>query len=376
MNNYLHRIAPWVSGLSPYQPGKPIEELERELALNKIVKLASNESPYGPSPNVTKALTAAINGLSRYPDGNGYLLKQALARQLNIASDQITLGNGSSDVLEMVARVFLTPAHDAVFSDYAFAMYPIIVQSVGAKAKTARAKNPDSSMPYGHDLVAIREQIGDNTRLVFIANPNNPTGTYLNSDSLFQFIAELPEHVMCVVDEAYFEYANYADVVDYPNCLQWLEKFPNLIVTRTFSKAFGLAGLRVGCAISSPQVTELLNRIRQPFNVSIPAMVAAEAALSDTVHMQKTLEANRMGLVQLIRGLEQRGFKVNPSVANFVCVDMRCDSESLFQKLLKEGVIIRPLASYAMPDYIRVTTGTEEENQVFFKALDRLYEHD
>lgn len=373
MNNYQNQAVPWIRNLSPYEPGKPIDELERELSITNIVKLASNENPYGPSAVVTQALEDSIRELSRYPDGNGFRLKQALSHRLGFDCNRITLGNGSSELLDIIARVFLAPEAEAVFSEYAFAMYPIVVQTVGAKASVAPALASDSAMPYGHDLQAIRDRVTENTRLVFLANPNNPTGTYLPANDLHGFIRSLPARVMCVVDEAYFE---YVEVDDYPDSLQWLDEFPNLIVTRTFSKAYGLAGLRAGYAISSPEVTDLLNRARQPFNLNIPAMAAAEAALSDSVHLQKTLDTNRVGLVQLSDGLQQRGLRVIPSVANFVTVDFRKPSEVVFRKLLREGVIVRPLAGYQLPEHVRVSIGTREENSTFLDALERIGVHD
>lgn len=364
------RIAvPAIQGLCPYQPGKPESELERELGITNVVKLASNENPLGPSPAAIDVIKAGLFNLARYPDGSGHALKNGLAERLSVMPQQITLGNGSSEVLELIARVFLGADREAVFSEYAFAMYPIFVQAAGAKAQVAKALSPDSSMPYGHDLDAMARLINDKTGVVFIANPNNPTGTYLAEASLYRFIEALPEHVICIVDEAYFEYVEKAD---FPDTLGWIEKFPNLIVTRTFSKAYGIAGLRVGYAISDPEISELMNRIRQPFNTSSLALNAALAALGDEEHLGKSRRSNQSGLAFLSSTLRERNFDVIPSIANFVCVEFKQDSVQLFNDLLREGVIVRPLANYHMPNHIRVTVGTPDENNRFLNALDSL----
>ncbi|MGR9108217.1 MAG: histidinol-phosphate transaminase [Gammaproteobacteria bacterium] len=367
MTGFSHIAVPAILGLRPYQPGKPESELQRELGLSDIVKLASNENPLGPSPAALEAMKAGIGNLSRYPDGSGYALKRKLAERLHVRPDQITLGNGSSEVLELIARIFLGAGREAVFSEYAFAMYPIFVQAVGAKAKVARALKRDSSMPYGHDLDQMAELVNAETRLVFIANPNNPTGTYLSESALYRFIESLPDRVICVVDEAYFEYVSRDD---YPNALHWIEQFPNLIVTRTFSKAYGIAGLRVGYAVSDLEISELMNRIRQPFNLNSLALAAAEAAADDDEHLRRSRQANQKGLALLSDELRNRGFGVIPSITNFVCVDVKQDSLQLFSNLLRQGVIVRPLAGYQMPNHIRVTVGTPDENRRFLNALD------
>ncbi|NJD08809.1 MAG: histidinol-phosphate transaminase, partial [Methylococcaceae bacterium] len=274
-----------VQGLTPYQPGKPISELERELGISNIVKLASNENPLGPSPKALAAISGLLGELHLYPDGGGFELKAALARHLNVGADQITLGNGSNDVLDLVGRAFLGPGTAAVFSAHAFAVYPIVTQACGAELRVAKAHDGGEGPAYGHDLKAMAKLIDEPVRVVFVANPNNPTGTYLRRDELRAFLAAVPPQVVVVVDEAYFE---YVDFPDYPDCLQWLKDFPNLIVTRTFSKAYGLAGLRVGYAVSSPALADLLNRVRQPFNVNTLALAAATAALGDREHLDRT----------------------------------------------------------------------------------------
>ncbi len=360
-----------VRGLTPYQPGKPISELERELGFRNIVKLASNENPLGPSPRALEAARRALSSLHLYPDGNGFELKAALAGKLGVDSGQITLGNGSNDVLEIVARTFLSPATKAVYSEYAFAIYPLVVQAIGATAAVAPAHDGVRGPRYGHDLDAIAELVDETTRVVFIANPNNPTGTYLTRTELHGFLAGLPNHVIAVVDEAYFE---YVEAADYPNALDWLAEFPNLVVTRTFSKAYGLAGLRVGYAVSNERIADLLNRVRQPFNVNIPALEAAKAALDDTDHLAHSIRVNAEGLARLSRALAERKLAVIPSVGNFVSFDLGRPVAPVYEALLREGVIVRPIANYGLPHHLRVTVGTSEENSFFLTALDRVLE--
>ncbi len=360
-----------VLGLTPYQPGKPIEELARELGLEpaRIVKLASNENPLGPSPRALAAMEAALGETARYPDGSGFALKGELARRLGTAPDRITLGNGSNDVLDLVARVFLGPGRSAVFSEHAFAVYPIATQAVGAKARIAPAHDGRRGPRYGHDLGAMLDQVADDTTVVFIANPNNPTGTYVTAKELEDFLVALPERVIAVVDEAYFE---YVERDDYPDALVWLDRFPNLIVTRTFSKAYGLAGLRVGYAVSHPQVAELLNRVRQPFNVNHLALAAAAAALDDGAHLERTRRLNREGLRQLESAFQRLGLDYIPSIGNFVTVDVGREAGPVFDALLRQGVIVRPVANYGLPNHLRVSVGTKAENDAFIAALERV----
>lgn len=275
-----------VQKLVPYTPGKPVEELERELGLSKIVKLASNENPLGPGAKAKTAIQNKLSELSRYPDGNGFSLKQALANKYNVSIEQITLGNGSNEILELVARTFLKPGLEVIFSQHAFAVYPLVTQAVGATAKITAA------LSFAHDLDAMLAAVTKKTRVVFIANPNNPTGTFLPADRLEKFIQQLPETVICVLDEAYFEYVSEDKKIDSVN---WLKSYPNLIITRTFSKAYGLAGLRVGYSLSSSDIADLLNRVRQPFNNNMLALAAAEAALSDHDHLKQTIETNNPG---------------------------------------------------------------------------------
>jgi histidinol-phosphate aminotransferase len=360
---------PGVRKLTPYQPGKPISELERELGLSNIVKLASNENPLGPSPSALEAVRRGLEDLHLYPDGGGFALKAALAAKLGVAAAQITLGNGSNDALELVARAFLSPETAAVFSQHAFAVYALVTQAIGAKAQVAPAHDGIRGLRYGHDLEAMAGLIDASTRLVFIANPNNPTGTYLRRDALRDFLAHIPEQVLAVVDEAYFEYVAEPD---YPDALQWLADFPNLIVTRTFSKAYGLAGLRVGYAVASAEIADLLNRVRQPFNVNSLGLAAAVAALADSEHLRSGVELNRAGLKQLGEAFAARGLAFIPSVGNFITVDMGRPAVPVYDALLRLGVIVRPVGNYGLPEHLRVTVGTAEQNQIFLAALDRV----
>lgn len=364
--DFRELAAPGVRTLQPYQPGKPESELRREYGLTDIVKLASNENPLGPSLRAIAAVQDCLGGLARYPDGNGFDLKAALAAHHGIPAAAITLGNGSNDVLELVARAFLTPEHEAVFSEHAFAVYPIATQAAGARARVAKAHPPDHPMPYGHDLEAMGALINERTRVVFIANPNNPTGTWVDQTALRGFLEGVPPHVLVVVDEAYFEYVTEAD---YPNAMAWIDRFPNLIVTRTFSKIHGLAGLRIGYAVSHLQVADLLNRVRQPFNVNTPALVAAVAALGDAEHRQRSRELNRIGLHRLRVAFDMLGLKYLPSVGNFLCVDLNRPAREIFTALLARGVITRPVDGYGLPTFLRISTGSERENDRLIQAL-------
>lgn len=360
---------PGIRGLTPYVPGKPIAELERELGIRNIVKLASNENPLGPSPRAREAAARVLGELHLYPDGSGFALKQALAGRLGVAPAQITLGNGSNDVLDLVARVFLGPGVSTVLSQHAFAVYPIVTQAVGATALVAPAHDGSRGPRYGHDAQALGQAVRADTRVLFIANPNNPTGTYLDRDQLSALLRGLPEQVIAVVDEAYFEYVGRAD---YPDAMQLLAEFPNLIVTRTFSKAYGLAGLRAGYAVSSAAVAELLNRVRQPFNLNAAALEAACAALDDEEHLSHSIALNDAGLAFLGAALAARGLTAIPSVGNFISFDCGRPAAPVYAALLRAGVIVRPVANYELPSHLRVTVGTPAENQAFLDALDRV----
>ena len=365
----LELAVPGVKNLSPYIPGKPIAELERELGIANIVKLASNENPLGCSPDATGAIQKILPEIHLYPDGAGFELKAALAGKLGVSADHITLGNGSNDVLELVARAFLSPEASAVFSEYAFAVYPIVTQATGAQALIAPAHDGSKGIRYGHDLEAMEAMIRPDTRVVFIANPNNPTGTYIDYKTLQTFLRSLPDYLVVVIDEAYFEYVSQTD---YPDSIAWLSMMPNLIVTRTFSKAYGLAGLRVGYAVSDPSVADVLNRVRQPFNINMLALAASRVALDDKEHLARSVRLNADGLVYLGTELESRGFTIIPSVGNFVTFDVGRPAAPVYEALLREGVIVRPIANYGLPNHLRVTIGKSEELVVFLNALDRV----
>ena len=351
----------YIRAIAPYQPGKPISELAREMRLDasSIVKLASNENPLGVSPKAQQAIKGVLNDLSRYPDGNGYGLKQALADRYGVRTECMVLGNGSNDVLDLAARAFLTAKDEAVYSQHAFAVYPLAVQAAGARGMEVPARN------YGHDLDAMRAAVTDRTRLVFIANPNNPTGTLVEAKALESFVAALPPQVLVVLDEAYNEYMPREIVTD---TLEWLQRFQNLVITRTFSKVYGLAGLRVGYAFANPDVADLMNRVREPFNVNSVALAAAAAALSDTDFLRRSYELNRDGMRQLTQGLTTLGLEYIPSYGNFVSFRVQ-NAGRVFQRLLASGVIVRPIASYGMPDHLRVSIGLESENARFLESL-------
>jgi histidinol-phosphate aminotransferase len=314
-------------------------------------------------------MAAAIDGVGQYPDGSGHRLRSRLAARHGLDPAQVTLGNGSNDLLVMLAETFLTPTDEAVMSQYCFAIYPIAVQATGATPRIAPANGRDHAMPLGHDLGALRRLVGPATRLVFIANPNNPVGSWLGARELHDFLVSLPAHVIAVVDEAYFEYSRAVDCAD---AGQWLGELPNLVVTRTFSKAYGLAGLRVGYALSHPEIADLLNRVRQPFNVNSLALAAAEAALGDTAHLEAAVELNRAGLAELRRGLQRLGLRVLPSAANFLLVDCGRSAAAAYEGLLREGVIVRPVAGYGLPDALRITVGTATDNARCLAAIERI----
>ncbi len=352
-----------VRGLEPYQPGKPIEELEREYGVRNAIKLASNENPLGPSALAMDALKGALGTLARYPDGAGFALKSAIARHLQVSAAAVTLGNGSNDILEFAARVFATAGDEIVFSQHAFAVYPIVTQAVGARAVEVPAQD------WGHDLDGMLRAVTARTKLVFIANPNNPTGTWLRRAQIENFMVRLPQRVVVVLDEAYFE---YVDEPDYGSGIELLPKHPNLVVARTFSKAYGLAGLRVGYGVSGQALADLLNRVRQPFNVNTLAQVAAAAALNDRGHLERSRRVNSDGMCQLTDGFRKLGLNFIPSVGNFVSVELPLPGRDAYEGLLRQGVIVRPVANYGMPHHLRVTVGLEQENLRFLEALGKV----
>lgn len=356
--DFARLAAGGIKDLQAYQPGKPIEALERELGITNIIKLASNENPLGPSPKVLEVLQRGLKNITRYPDG--FELTAKLAQHLQVSPKQITLGNGSNQVLNVIAQTFLQPHHNAIVSAHAFIVYPIAVKMLGATLKTVAAKN------WGHDLEAMAAAIDEDTRMVFIANPNNPTGTWNNRSELRSFLQKVPADVIVVLDEAYTEYVTTAD---YESGMNLLSQYPNLVVTRTFSKAYGLAGLRVGYAVSCEQIADLLNRVREPFNVNNLALLAAQTALDDREYLQKSCELNTAGMKQLETGFRQLGLDYIPSIGNFIAVEFEQDVTALYNRLLREGVIVRPVGVYNMPKHLRVSIGLPEENQRFLDAL-------
>ena len=351
----------YVRAISPYQPGKPITELAREMGIpvDKILKLASNENPLGMSPKAKKAVEAAISGIERYPDQ--FDLIKAVAARCNVVQSQVVLGNGSNDVLDLIARVFLAPGRSAVFAQHAFAVYPLATLSTGAALISTPAKN------YGHDLAAMRAAVRPDTRIVWIANPNNPTGNFLPYPEVRAFLEAVPKDVVVVLDEAYNEYLPPAERVD---TAAWIKDFPNLVVTRTFSKIFGLAGLRVGYALASAEIADLMNRVRQPFNVNNLAIAAAVAALDDHAFVAESYDLNRRGMEQIVAGLQRLGLEHIPSYGNFVTFKAG-DGAAVNQKLLQQGVIVRPIGGYGLPEWLRVTIATEPENARFLEALEK-----
>ena len=371
--NYSDLAPDYIRAIAPYQPGKPIAELERELGISNIVKLASNENPLGCSPKATAAMREAIETIALYPDGNGFELKDALHKKYGVAHECMVLGNGSNDMLELAARAFLSVGDKAVYSQHAFAVYPLAVQAVGGIGVSVPAVN------FGHDLDAmLQAAIDSQAKLVFVANPNNPTGTFVDAGALLEFLRAIPPQVLVVLDEAYNEFLPGDCRYD---AVAWLAEFPNLIVSRTFSKAYGLAGLRVGYAFCDAQVADMMNRVRQPFNVNSVAQAAAIAALDDQEFVKATYENNLRGMQQVTQGLEQLGLDYIPSYGNFVSFQVGEpvlskveEGMKMYQRLLELGVIVRPVASYEMPGYLRVSIGTEQENEKFLSALQQAIE--
>ncbi|HEY0878517.1 MAG TPA: histidinol-phosphate transaminase, partial [Zeimonas sp.] len=353
----------YVRAIAPYQAGKPISELAREYGLDpdRIVKLASNENPLGMPESARAAMLAELAEVSRYPDSNGFELKAAIARHYDVSPDWLTLGNGSNDVLELVAHALLQPGASAVYSQYSFAVYALATQETGARAIVVPARD------LGHDLEAMRASIATDTRVVFVANPNNPTGTWLPRDAIDAFIASVPRDVVVVLDEAYDEYLEASLRSD---SIRRVREHPNLVVCRTFSKAYGLAGLRVGFGVAQSELTDLMNRVRQPFNVSSLAQAAAVAALGDRAYLQRSYEMNRAGLQRLQGAFERMKLEYVPSHGNFVLVRVG-DAGRVYEALLRAGVIVRPVANYGLPEWLRVSVGLPQENEVFLDAFEQ-----
>ena len=349
-----------IDDLSPYEPGKPIEDLERELGIENAIKLASNENPMGPSPKIFDSIEGVLKETHRYPDGNATRLKSTIARKFNVTDNQVTIGNGSNDIIEFVARIFLSRNDSAIYSEHAFAVYPLVVKAVGAKGIEVPAKN------FSHDLDLMLESIEESTKLIFIANPNNPTGSFIEYDELIKFLKKVPEHIIVLLDQAYFDYSSFETKdMEFDD----LSKFPNLIMSRSFSKAYGLAGFRVGFCVSSKEIADYLNRVRQPFNANSLALFAAEKALEDQDFIDKCLQLNLEQKELLYKELDSLGYECLPSRANFISFDCKQDSSEAFNKLLMEGVIVRSLAVYKMPNYLRVSVGLPEENLSFLEKI-------
>ncbi len=364
MSNLAHLAPDYIRTIAPYQGGKPIAELAREMGLNEadIIKLASNENPLGISPKAQMAIDEAVHDIARYPDGNSFALRVAVSDKFGVAHNQIVFGNGSNDILELVARAFLYEGCEAIYSQHAFAVYPLVTQAVGATGVVVPAKN------YAHDLDGFLAAITPRTKLIFIANPNNPTGTLINKDALRAFIKAVPSNILIVLDEAYDEYLSAQDKSE---AINWLVEFDHLIISRTFSKAYGLAGLRIGFGLMHADLADMLNRVRQPFNVNSIAQAAAVASLADGDFVARSYAANQAGMVQITQGLTQLGLEYIVSYANFVSFKV-ANAAQVNQKLLQNGVIVRPIANYEMPEYLRVSIGLFSENARFLEILEQI----
>lgn len=354
-----------VQSLSPYQAGKPIEELERELGISNIIKLASNENPFGFPDSAKQAIQKQLDDLTRYPDSNGFELKAVIAKKFGLNPNQITLGNGSNDLIELIAHTFAAEDDEIIFSQYAFIVYPLISKAINAKAREIPAKN------WGHDLAGFLAAINDNTKLIYIANPNNPTGNFLTGEEIDAFLAEVPEHIIVALDEAYTEFTAENERVD---SFTLLQKYPNLIVSRSLSKAYGLAGLRIGYAVSNEEIAGLLNRVRQPFNCNSLALAAAVAVMNDDTFVAKVAENNRIELERYEAFCQKYNLTYIPSKGNFITIDFKQPAAPIYDALLHEGVIVRPIAGYGMPNHLRISIGLPEENQRLFDALIKVLE--
>ena len=356
-----HRVKPHIASLEPYQPGKPVEELERELGIEGALKLASNENPLGPSPRAVEAIRRAAGEVHLYPDGSCHALRRELASRLGVPERAVVFGTGSDEILELVAKSFLAPGDEAVHAWPSFAMYPIVIRGMGAEPVAvpldARAV---------HDLDAMLAAVGPRTRVVFLCNPNNPTGTSVGAEAVDRFVRELPEDVVLVVDEAYVEYVRRPD---FPDSLELVRRRPSTLVLRTFSKIYGLAGLRIGYGIGGEELVSYLERARHPFTVSVPAQAAALAALADRAHVERSRRVNAEGAAYLERELAALGLEVWPTDANFVLVRVR---PGIADELLREGIIVRPMEGFGLPGHIRVTIGTPEQNRRLVETLRRL----
>lgn len=351
---------PSIQTLTPYQPGKPIEDLQRELGLKNIIKLASNENPLGPSPKGLAAAQESLPGCALYPDPAGFALKAALSKKFNTSPNCITLGDGSDNLLALVTQAYVGAGDHVMVPQYGFATFSIVTKGVEGVPKVVPATE------WHADLHAMAEAITEQTKVVFIANPNNPTGTWVTQSALTDFLNRIPSDVIVVLDEAYYEFCEHAD---YPDTVALQADFSNLITSRTFSKAYGLAGLRIGYMIASPEITDILNRIRLPFNVSVPGLAAATAALGDEGFIQKTLENNRVGMQLFIDLCDELKLEYIPSVCNFLTIDMGQAALPIYEALLQRGIIVRPLGPYQLPNHLRISIGLPEENARLVEAM-------
>ncbi|MBI5166718.1 MAG: histidinol-phosphate transaminase [candidate division NC10 bacterium] len=351
---------PYLKHITPYKPGKPIEEVEREYGIKDSVKLASNENPLGPSPLALQALREAIEGINRYPDGGGYYLKQALAKKHGVEPENLVLGNGSNEVIELAARTFLSPQDEVVMADPAFLIYRLVTAALGCCQIMVPLKD------FRHDLKAMAEAVSPRTKMVFVGNPNNPTGTAVEPEELETFISSLPEDVVLVLDEAYYE---YLPIDARPDAIKHVREGRLILCLRTFSKIYGLAGLRIGYGIAPPGVVEAMNKIRQPFNVNSLAQKAALASLEDRQHLESTRAINEAGKRYLYEKFQEMGLVYVPTAANFILVDVGRDGEEVARALLPKGVIVRPMGGYHLPTHFRVTIGTPPENERFIQSL-------
>lgn len=354
---------PWIRALRIYVPGKSIESVQREFGLKNVIKLASNENPFGPSPLALQTIKTSLDKLSLYPDAMGYSLKEKLSNFYNINPTQITLGDGSNEVFEFIFKCFCDSSSEVIISQHGFLTFWVLAQANNTKIVSIPENN------YQQDLNATLAAINEKTRLIFIANPANPAGTIVTEKELSNFLMKVPQNIFVIVDEAY---AEYVDHPEYPHTLGWIEKFPNLIVTRTFSKVYGLAGLRIGFAASCKDAADYMNRVRQPFNVNTLAQVAAVAALDDHEHVEKTVKNNKKGMEQWEKALDQMKLSYTPSYANFIMVDVKQDCDAAFQKMLQQGVIVRPLKPYNLPVHLRISIGLPEENAMAIEALQKI----
>ena len=351
---------PAIAGIIPYEPGKPISEVQREYGLSDVIKLASNENPLGPSPRAIQAVKDALKETNRYPDGGCYYLKQKLSKRLNVSSVQLVIGNGSAEICELIAEAFIGEGDEAVIGRQAFFKYRIAVQIMNGTVVWADMPN------YTHDPDQMLSKVSDKTKVMFIANPNNPTGTLMNRDRVEYLMARLPENVIVVFDEAYYD---YRDPTIYPDSVDYINQGRNVIILRTFSKSYGLAGFRIGYAITSEEIARAMNGVREAFNVSSPAQIAAEAALDDGEFLAEGIRLNQEGKRFFYRNCEELNLEFVPTEANFVLIRTPVPGRELFKDLLQKGVVIRPVDNYGLPDHVRVSIGLPDENKRFFKAL-------